>query len=399
MKYDPFGARVTAADPTVRITAPPQDLRAGFTGHDQDDDVNLIDMIGRVYDPVTQRFLSVDPPAPDPVDSQAYNPYAYVRNNPLNATDPTGYLEIRGSSLGLSPNAGAMWDSADTYLGWVSVTTYTIPYGCLPGEAQGASGQEGTGGGGWGDVSKIGVVDMSEAKFDRDEVQFAKFDPDDGGGGGEGAGGTGGGDGTGFQLGEFYLSQRLADHYSELLAELAAPPLPHHVDERPGQVSDQKASDMWPLMMLFPGGVAGFGLADGLELSASQSIVANFIKAGDALSEGNATIWGRMYMNAAGERRLLGAVTGGDGAGLTGAEIAGRLEASLAESGVNADVVAAARQNVLVHAERLGFRIETTLRAQGWTPIGNALTNRAACMCFGPGCSIAQAWTQTLVLH
>ena len=62
IKYDPFGARVTATDPTVRITKPPQDLRAGFTGHDHDDDTNLIDMIGRVYDPVQQRFLSVDPP-------------------------------------------------------------------------------------------------------------------------------------------------------------------------------------------------------------------------------------------------------------------------------------------------------------------------------------------------
>jgi RHS repeat-associated protein len=94
LKYDPFGTRVTVSDPFVRVTTPPQHLRAGFTGHEHDDDENVIDMVGRVFDPVQQRFLSVDPPAPDPVDSQAYNPYAYVRNNPLNATDPTGYLEV-----------------------------------------------------------------------------------------------------------------------------------------------------------------------------------------------------------------------------------------------------------------------------------------------------------------
>jgi RHS repeat-associated protein len=180
IKYDPFGARVTAADPTVHVTAPPEHLRAGFTGHDHDDDVNLIDMIGRVYDPQTQRFLSVDPPAPDPVDSQAYNPYAYVRNNPLNATDPTGYLEIRGSSLGLSPNAGLMWDSADTYLGWGMVTVYTIPYGSLPGEVQGASAQEGAGAVVGQDASKIGAVESSDASKveEGSSVALAKFDDD-----------------------------------------------------------------------------------------------------------------------------------------------------------------------------------------------------------------------------
>ena len=94
VKYDPFGARVNAADPFVDVTAPPQDFRRGFTGHEQDDDVKLIDMVGRIYDPVQQRFLSEDPPAPLPTDSQAWNPYAYVRNNPLNATDPTGYYEV-----------------------------------------------------------------------------------------------------------------------------------------------------------------------------------------------------------------------------------------------------------------------------------------------------------------
>lgn len=159
IKYDAFGTRVTAADPTVRITTPPQDLRTGFTGHDHDDDTNLIDMIGRVYDPVQQRFLSVDPAAPDALDGQAYNPYAYVRNNPLNATDPTGYLTISGSSLGLSPNAGCMQNDTDTTLAWVTVTTYVIPYGTLPGESQGDSGQAGPISGAVVETSKIGATE------------------------------------------------------------------------------------------------------------------------------------------------------------------------------------------------------------------------------------------------
>jgi RHS repeat-associated protein len=149
IKYDPFGARVQASDPTVNVTTAPRDLRAGFTGHDHDDDVNLIDMIGRVYDPVQQRFLSVDPPAPaSVVDSQAYNPYSYVRNNPLNATDPTGYLEVTmdGAFFGTnSQDAYASWG----YLSSVDKDTwvkYVIPYGAYPGEqSQGTSGQEGPG--------------------------------------------------------------------------------------------------------------------------------------------------------------------------------------------------------------------------------------------------------------
>lgn len=146
IKYDPFGTRVTAADPTVRITTPPQDLRAGFTGHDHDDDVNLIDMIGRVYDPQQQRFLSVDPPAPDPVDSQAYNPYSYVRNNPLNSTDPTGYLEVQLDGRSWSNDGDPSTLLAMGYApGAIKTFHHNFvdrdpppSYGTQPGEAQGA---------------------------------------------------------------------------------------------------------------------------------------------------------------------------------------------------------------------------------------------------------------------
>jgi hypothetical protein len=50
-------------------------------------------MNGRVYDPLLGRFLSVDPLIGDPTDSQSVNPYAYVGNRPLSATDPSGYCE------------------------------------------------------------------------------------------------------------------------------------------------------------------------------------------------------------------------------------------------------------------------------------------------------------------
>jgi len=148
-KYDPFGTRVSLADPFVRITAPPKDLTAGFTGADQDDDVDLVDLVGRVYDAGDQRFLSVDPPAPNPVDSQTYNPYTYVRNNPLNATDPTGLLEV---DIG-----GIRWrtdgDPTSIYaMGFAPGSSYTFesdwynrPYGIENAFVQGPDGGDGPG--------------------------------------------------------------------------------------------------------------------------------------------------------------------------------------------------------------------------------------------------------------
>jgi RHS repeat-associated protein len=56
------------------------------------DNVNLIHMNGRVYDPNLGRFLSVDPVFAFPTNTQTLNPYTYVLNNPLSMTDPTGYV-------------------------------------------------------------------------------------------------------------------------------------------------------------------------------------------------------------------------------------------------------------------------------------------------------------------
>jgi len=66
--------------------------RHGFTGHEHLDKFALINMNGRVYDPVIGRFLSPDPVLQDPANAQNYNKYSYVLNNPLKYTDPSGYI-------------------------------------------------------------------------------------------------------------------------------------------------------------------------------------------------------------------------------------------------------------------------------------------------------------------
>lgn len=65
----------------------------GFTGHEMLDDLGLVHMNGRIYDPLLGRFLSADLGVQFPGDLQSYNRYSYVRNNPLSVTDPTGFDE------------------------------------------------------------------------------------------------------------------------------------------------------------------------------------------------------------------------------------------------------------------------------------------------------------------
>lgn len=63
----------------------------GFTGHEHLDDFEMINMNGRMYDPVIGRFLSPDPFIQAPDFSQGLNRYSYCMNNPLSLFDPSGY--------------------------------------------------------------------------------------------------------------------------------------------------------------------------------------------------------------------------------------------------------------------------------------------------------------------
>ena len=63
----------------------------GYTDQEQLDNVALVDLNGRVYDPTVGRMISADPTIPDPLFSQSFNRYSYVFNSPLENTDPSGF--------------------------------------------------------------------------------------------------------------------------------------------------------------------------------------------------------------------------------------------------------------------------------------------------------------------
>ncbi|HXS88161.1 MAG TPA: FG-GAP-like repeat-containing protein [Steroidobacteraceae bacterium] len=65
--------------------------RHGFTSHEMLDNLNLVHMNGRVYDQVVGQFTSPDPFIDGAGNTQGWNRYAYVHNNPLSLTDPSGF--------------------------------------------------------------------------------------------------------------------------------------------------------------------------------------------------------------------------------------------------------------------------------------------------------------------
>lgn len=78
--YAPYGS--------VAMGAPPNG--PGYTGHVNDPDTGFVYMQARYYDPVTARFLSVDPKTPAAGNSFNFNRYTYANNNPVVNIDPDG---------------------------------------------------------------------------------------------------------------------------------------------------------------------------------------------------------------------------------------------------------------------------------------------------------------------
>ena len=89
--YDAYGRRRNPSNWNDYNVKTPRLITRGYTGHEHMDGFGLINMNGRMYDPVIGRVLSPDPFVSSATSTQSYNRYSYCLNNPLRYTDPTGY--------------------------------------------------------------------------------------------------------------------------------------------------------------------------------------------------------------------------------------------------------------------------------------------------------------------
>jgi len=89
--YDAWGKRRNLDGSALTTALTTAQERHGYTLHEELPEAGLIHMNGRLYDPQINRFLSVDPIIQYPTDMQSYNAYSYLYNNPMNATDPSGF--------------------------------------------------------------------------------------------------------------------------------------------------------------------------------------------------------------------------------------------------------------------------------------------------------------------
>jgi len=92
--YDPWGRRRNPTNWLDYAVSPFSIINRGYTGHEHLEFFGLINMNGRIYDPISARFTTPDPFVQDPAFSQDFNRYSYVNNNPMRYTDPSGYHSI-----------------------------------------------------------------------------------------------------------------------------------------------------------------------------------------------------------------------------------------------------------------------------------------------------------------
>ncbi|NQW18291.1 MAG: RHS repeat-associated core domain-containing protein [Chloroflexi bacterium] len=125
----PFGAPNWEA-------APFDSGEINFTGQRRDAATGLGFYNARYYDSEIGRFISADSIVPGITDATSFNRYAYVNNNPLKYTDPTGH-EVVCVCFAVSTDAfaftgtitvGTAWDGNGNY-GTVVSVSYGVGFG------------------------------------------------------------------------------------------------------------------------------------------------------------------------------------------------------------------------------------------------------------------------------
>jgi RHS repeat-associated protein len=117
------GANWSGAPSAPGLATIAANARDGYTGHEHLDNLDLIHMNGRIYDPRIGHFISADPYVPEPFSGQSLNRYAYVFNNPLSFIDPSGFdpetpcMEAPNGRCARVTVIGARWADYLRYFG------------------------------------------------------------------------------------------------------------------------------------------------------------------------------------------------------------------------------------------------------------------------------------------
>ena len=77
------------------------DMSNRYTGQQLDEETGLYYYGARYYDPELGRFTQPDTIVPNSSDSQQFNRYTYVNNNPLKYTDPSGHELLTAIIIGV----------------------------------------------------------------------------------------------------------------------------------------------------------------------------------------------------------------------------------------------------------------------------------------------------------
>jgi RHS repeat-associated protein len=100
--FDPWGRFRKPGDWSYNVSPHPAGIKAwlyrGYTGHEHMPDFSLINMNGRMYDPILGRMLSPDIFTHE--GSQGYNRFSYAHNNPMSNVDPDGNNPLVAVAIG-----------------------------------------------------------------------------------------------------------------------------------------------------------------------------------------------------------------------------------------------------------------------------------------------------------
>ncbi len=112
----------------------------GFTEHEHIEETDLINMNARLYDPTIARFISADSIIPDMYDTQSFNRYSYVKNNPLKYVDPSGHSWFSDAWKSAGSWIKDSWRTIVTVVVVIVVTYFTFGWGAILAKSWGLIG-------------------------------------------------------------------------------------------------------------------------------------------------------------------------------------------------------------------------------------------------------------------